>query len=147
MNGIVIKTTGIYYTVKTDANDIVQCQLKGKLRIANIKSTNPVVVGDKVEVKQESKLWIIERIQKRKNYLLRRSVNLSKEHHIIASNIDLAILMITLDSPVTSTGFIDRFLVAANAYGVGVVLLFNKIDLLKGDILQNQINLQKFMKT
>ena len=143
MNGIVIKTTGIYYTVKTDANDIVQCQLKGKLRIANIKSTNPVVVGDKVEVKQESKLWIIERIQKRKNYLLRRSVNLSKEHHIIASNIDLAILMITLDSPVTSTGFIDRFLVAANAYGVGVVLLFNKIDLLKGDILQNQINLQK----
>ena len=128
MNGIVIKTTGIYYTVKTDANDIVQCRLKGKLRIANIKSTNPVVVGDKVEVKQESKLWIIERIRKRKNYLLRRSVNLSKEHHIIASNIDLAILMITLDSPVTSTGFIDRFLVAANAYGVGVVLLFNKID-------------------
>tara|TARA_B100002052_G_scaffold71305_1_gene64641 strand:+ start:22831 stop:23757 length:927 start_codon:yes stop_codon:yes gene_type:complete len=143
MNGIVIKTTGIYYTVKTDANDIVQCRLKGKLRIANIKSTNPVVVGDKVEVKQESKLWIIERIRKRKNYLLRRSVNLSKEHHIIASNIDLAILMITLDSPVTSTGFIDRFLVAANAYGVGVVLLFNKIDLLKGDILQKQIHLQK----
>ena len=143
MNGIVIKTTGVYYTVKTDANDIVQCRLKGKLRIANIKSTNPVVVGDKVEVKQESKLWIIERIRKRKNYLLRRSVNLSKEHHIIASNIDLAILMITLDSPVTSTGFIDRFLVAANAYGVGVVLLFNKIDLLKGDILQKQIHLQK----
>ncbi len=143
MNGIVIKTTGIYYTVKTDANDIVQCRLKGKLRIANIKSTNPVVVGDKVEIKQESKIGIIERIQKRKNYLLRRSVNLSKEHHIIASNIDLAILMITLDSPVTSTGFIDRFLVAANAYGVGVVLLFNKIDLLKGDILLNQKNLQK----
>ena len=66
MNGIVIKTTGVYYTVKTDANDIVQCRLKGKLRIANIKSTNPVVVGDKVEVKQESKLWIIERIRKRK---------------------------------------------------------------------------------
>lgn len=143
MNGIVIKTTGKYYTVKTDADEIVQCRLKGKFRIANIKSTNPIVVGDKVEIKQEAKSWMIERLQKRKNYILRRSVNLSKEQHIIASNIDLAILMVTLDSPVTTTGFIDRFLVAANAYDIDVILLFNKSDLLKDKLILEQQNLKR----
>ena len=111
MNGIVIKTTGKYYTVKTDSSKIVKCRLKGKFRIAGIKSTNPIVVGDRVELEQESKLWLIVKLQQRRNQILRKSVNLSKQIHIIAANIDQAILMITLDSPVTTTGFIDRFLV------------------------------------
>ena len=143
MNGIVIKTTGKYYSVKTDTNEIVQCGLKGKFRIAGIKSTNPIVVGDKVELEQQSELWMIVKLQERKNHILRKSVNLSKQTHIIGANIDQAILMITLDSPMTTTGFIDRFLVAANAYGITVILLFNKIDLLKDKLKLEQANLQK----
>lgn len=143
MNGIVIKTTGKYYTVKTDSSKIVQCRLKGKFRIAGIKSTNPIVVGDRVEIEQESKLWLIVKLQERRNQILRKSVNLSKQIHIIAANIDQAILMITLDSPITTTGFIDRFLVAANAYGIDVVLLFNKTDLLIDTLKVEQENLQK----
>jgi ribosome biogenesis GTPase / thiamine phosphate phosphatase len=143
MNGIVIKTTGKYYTVKTDSSKIVQCRLKGKFRLAGIKSTNPIVVGDRVEIEQESKLWMIVKLQERRNQILRKSVNLSKQIHIIAANIDQAILMITLDSPITTTGFIDRFLVAANAYGIDVVLLFNKTDLLIDTLKVEQENLQK----
>jgi len=143
MNGVVIKTTGKRYTVKTEAGDIVQSRLKGKFRITGIKSTNPIVVGDKVEVVQESELWMIVKLHARKNHILRKSVNLSKQTHIIAANIDQALLMITLDSPVTTTGFIDRFLVAANAYGIEVVLLFNKIDLLSDELKTQQENLQK----
>ena len=143
MNGIVIKTTGKYYTVKTDSSKIVQCRLKGKFRLAGIKSTNPIVVGDRVEIEQESKLWLIVKLQERRNQILRKSVNLSKQIHIIAANIDQAILMITLDSPITTTGFIDRFLVAANAYGIDVVLLFNKTDLLIDTLKVEQENLQK----
>ena len=143
MNGIVIKTTGKYYSVKTDTNEIVQCGLKGKFRIAGIKSTNPIVVGDKVELEQQSELWMIVKLQERKNHILRKSVNLSKQTHIIGANIDQAILMITVQSPITTTGFIDRFLVAANAYGITVILLFNKIDLLKDKLKLEQENLQK----
>jgi len=143
MNGVVIKTTGKRYTVKTDSGEIVQCRLKGKFRIKGIKSTNPIVVGDKVEVEQESELWMIVKLHKRKNHILRKSVNLSKQTHIIAANIDQALLMITLDSPVTTTGFIDRFLVAANAYGIEVVLLFNKTDLLDDELQTQQEDLQK----
>ena len=143
MNGVVIKTTGKRYAVKTEVGDIVQSRLKGKFRIAGIKSTNPIVVGDKVEVVQESELWMIVKLHARKNHILRKSVNLSKQTHIIAANIDQALLMITLDSPVTTTGFIDRFLVAANAYGIEVVLLFNKIDLLSDELKTQQENLQK----
>ena len=143
MNGVVIKTTGKRYTVKTDSGEIVQCRLKGKFRIKGIKSTNPIVVGDKVEVEQESELWMIVKLHKRKNHIFRKSVNLSKQTHIIAANIDQALLMITLDSPVTTTGFIDRFLVAANAYGVEVVLLFNKTDLLDDELQTQQEDLQK----
>ena len=143
MNGIVIKTTGKRYTVKTVDGLFVQCRLKGKFRIKGIKSTNPIVVGDKVEVEQESELWMIVKLHKRKNHILRKSVNLSKQTHIIAANIDQALLMITLDSPVTTTGFIDRFLVAANAYGVEVVLLFNKTDLLDDELQTQQEDLQK----
>lgn len=143
MNGIIVKTTGKYYTVKSDIGEILDCQIKGKLRIAGIKSTNPFVVGDKVELSRESEQWIIVKLHKRKNYILRKSVNLSKQTHIIASNIDQAILMITLESPVTTTGFIDRFLVSANAYGVKVVLLFNKTDLLSSNQKLENIKLQK----
>ena len=143
MNGVVIKTTGKRYTVKTEVGNIVQSRLKGKFRITGIKSTNPIVVGDKVEVVQESELWMIVKLHARKNHILRKSVNLSKQTHIIAANIDQALLMITLDSPVTTTGFIDRFLVAANAYGIEVVLLFNKIDLLSDELKTQQENLQK----
>ena len=143
MNGIVIKTTGKYYSVKTDTNEIVQCGLKGKFRIAGIKSTNPIVVGDKVELEQQSELWMIVKLHERKNHILRKSVNLSKQTHIIGANIDQAILMITVQSPITTTGFIDRFLVAANAYGITVILLFNKIDLLKDKLKLEQANLQK----
>jgi ribosome biogenesis GTPase len=143
MNGVVIKTTGKRYTVKTDKGEIVQCRLKGRFRIQGIKSTNPIVVGDKVEVEHESELWMIVKLFARKNHILRKSVNLSKQTHIIAANIDQALLMITLDSPVTTTGFIDRFLVAANAYGVEVVLLFNKTDLLDDELQTQQEDLQK----
>ncbi len=143
MNGVVIKATGKRYTVKTTDGEIVQCRLKGKFRIQGIKSTNPIVVGDKVEVEQESELWMIIKLHERKNNILRKSVNLSKQTHIIAANIDQAILMITLDSPVTTTGFIDRFLVSANAYGVEVILLLNKIDLLDDTMQKNKNNLQE----
>jgi ribosome biogenesis GTPase len=143
MNGVVIKTTGKRYTVKTEKGEIVQCRLKGRFRIQGIKSTNPIVVGDKVEVEHESELWMIVKLYDRKNHILRKSVNLSKQTHIIAANIDQALLMITLDSPVTTTGFIDRFLVAANAYGVEVVLLFNKTDLLDDELQTQQEDLQK----
>ena len=143
MNGVVIKTTGKRYTVKTADGEIVQCRLKGKFRIQGIKSTNPIVVGDKVEMEQESELWMIVKLHERKNNILRKSVNLSKQTHIIAANIDQAILMITLDSPVTTTGFIDRFLVSANAYGVEVILLLNKLDLLDEAMQKNKNNLQE----
>ena len=143
MNGVVIKTTGKRYTVKTEEGEIVQSRLKGKFRISGIKSTNPIVVGDKVEVVQESELWMIVKLHDRKNHILRKSVNLSKQTHIIAANIDKALLMITLVSPVTTTGFIDRFLVAANAYGIEVVLLFNKVDLLDEELKIQQENLKK----
>jgi ribosome biogenesis GTPase len=143
MNGTVIKTTGKLYSVRTELGDVVQCRLKGKFRIAGIKSTNPIVVGDKVEVVKDSELWMIIKLKDRKNHILRKSVNLSKQTHIIAANIDQAILMITMDSPVTTTGFIDRFLVAANAYGVEVVLIFNKTDLLNDTLKLDQNNLQK----
>jgi len=143
MNGVVTKTTGKRYTVKTDIEETIQCRLKGKFRIHGIKSTNPIVVGDKVEVVQESELWMIIKLYDRKNHILRKSVNLSKQTHIIAANIDQALLMITLNSPVTTTGFIDRFLVAANAYGIEVILLFNKVDLLSNELKIKHEELKK----
>ena len=121
----------------------LQCHLKGKFRIAGITSTNPIVVGDKVIYKKDSEIWSIVSLKERKNQIVRRSVNLSKQTHIIAANIDQAILMITLDSPITSTGFIDRFLVAANAYNIDVLLIFNKIDLLQGELSLELEHMQK----
>lgn len=129
MQGIVIKSTGSWYIVKTDDHQLLDCRIRGKFRLNGIKSTNPVVVGDVVKVKKEDHSFLIEEIFDRKNYIVRKSVNLSKQTHIIASNVDQAILMITIQRPVTTTGFIDRFLVSARAYDIEVVLLFNKVDI------------------
>ena len=129
MKGTVIKTTGSWYLVKSEKGDLLECRLKGKFRIKGIKSTNPIVVGDVVVLEKSDDSYMIIKLIDRKNFIVRRSVNLSKQTHIIASNIDQAILMVTLLKPITTTTFIDRFLVSANAFGVEVVLLFNKTDL------------------
>lgn len=129
MQGVVIKSTGSWYIVKTDNGKLLNCRIRGKFRIQDIKSTNPIVVGDKVLLSQEEDSFLIDELLDRKNIIVRKSVNLSKQTHILASNIDQAILVVTMQSPQTSTGFIDRFLVSAQAYGVDVVILFNKTDL------------------
>ena len=129
MKGTVIKTTGSWYLVKSEKGDLLECRLKGKFRIKGIKSTNPIVVGDGVVLEKTDDSYMITKLMDRKNFIVRKSVNLSKQTHIIASNIDQAILMATLLNPITTTTFIDRFLVSANAFGVEVVLLFNKTDL------------------
>ena len=129
MRGTVIKTTGSLYDVKSENGDLIECRLKGKFRTKGIKSTNPVVVGDKVELEQTDDNYMIVELFDRKNSIVRKSVNLSKQTHIIASNIDQVMLMVTLINPITTTTFIDRFLVSANAFGVDTILLFNKTDL------------------
>jgi ribosome biogenesis GTPase len=132
MTGLVYKSTGSWYTVKTDLGAIYQCRIKGKFRMKDIKSTNPIAVGDVVDFELETKndetTGIINTIHERKNYIVRKSVKLSKQTHIIASNIDQVFLLITIDNPPTFTSFIDRFLVTAEAYAIKTVLLFNKID-------------------
>ena len=139
MKALVIKSTGSWYDVESNDGSLYKCRVKAKFRTENIKSTNPIVVGDYVEINNDSQTWMIEKLYDRKNMIIRKSVNLSKQTHIIAANIDQAILMITLQSPLTTTGFIDRFLVSAQAFGVEVILFFNKIDLYsKKLIIQNQ---------
>lgn len=139
MTGTVYKSTGSWYTVKTDNGKSYQCRIKGKFRIQGIKSTNPIAVGDVVdfflETKSDEVTGIIERIHERKNYVIRKSVNLSKQTHIIAANIDIVFLLVTINNPVTFTTFIDRFLVTAEAYDIKVILLFNKVDTLTEDEL------------
>ena len=129
MNGVIIKSTGSWYIVKSDSGNLFKCRLIGTFRNENIKSTNPIVVGDNVKIQKRNDNFVISELYDRKNAIIRKSVNLSKQTHVIAANIDQAILMITLDSPITTTNFIDRYLVSANAFGVDVVLLFNKLDL------------------
>lgn len=132
MQGIVYKSTGSWYTVKNQQGNVYQCRIKGKFRIKGIKSTNPIAVGDSVSFELEKKgdetLGVIYSIEERKNYIIRKSVNLSKQTHIIAANLDQVFLMVTLNSPTTYTSFIDRFLVTAEAYEIPAILLFNKID-------------------
>ena len=132
MQGTVYKSTGSWYQVKTESGEFYECRIKGKFRIQGIKSTNPVAVGDKVlfdlEDSVEGRTGVIKKIKERDNYIIRRSVNLSKQTHIIASNIDQVFLLITLNNPPTLTTFIDRFLVTAEAYDIKAVLLFNKVD-------------------
>jgi len=133
LKGLVYKSTGSWYTVKSETGDTFDCKIKGKLRLENINSTNPVVVGDFVEFDVEDhdqqEVGIIKKIFERRNYILRKSVNLSKQTHILASNIDLLLLVITLKNPITTTSFIDRFLVSAEAYSIKTLLVFNKCDL------------------
>lgn len=131
MKGLVIKNTGSWYLVRTDENEEVNCKVKGKFRLKGIRTTNPVAVGDRVtiSVNPDGNAYITE-IEPRKNYIIRRASNLSKESHIIAANVDRAYLVVTLSHPTTSLTFIDRFLATAEAYEVPVTIVVNKIDLL-----------------
>ena len=134
MKGLVVKNTGSWYTVRLDDGRLLDCKVKGNFRLRGIRSTNPVAVGDRVMVvpNQEGTAFITE-IENRRNYIIRKSINLSKQSHIIAANVDQALLVVTVTSPQTSTTFIDRFLASAEAYRVPVVLVFNKTDLLDAD--------------
>lgn len=146
MEGIVVKSTGSWYEVMKPSGEIINCRLKGKFRLQGLKHTNPVTVGDKInyEMEPNSENGVIFSIEPRKNYIIRKSSNLSKQTHIIASNIDQAILMVTIAFPNTSLGFIDRFLVTAEAYHIPTTIIFNKIDLCTNgleDVLQETIDL------
>lgn len=135
MKGLVVKNTGSWYTVRTDDGQLLDCKVKGNFRLKGIRTTNPVAVGDRVEVNEEG--WIVN-IEDRRNYIIRKSINLSKQSHIIAANVDQAFLIVTVANPQTSTTFIDRFLASAEAYRVPVILIFNKTDLLDEDALHYQ---------
>ncbi|GHU76383.1 putative ribosome biogenesis GTPase RsgA 2 [Bacteroidia bacterium] len=134
MKGLVIKNTGSWYTVHTDDGRDIESKIKGNFRLRDIRSTNPIAVGDRVDIdiNQEGTAFITE-IDDRKNYMIRRASNLSKQSHIIAANLDQALLIVTVNYPVTTTIFIDRFLATAEAYSVPVRLMFNKIDRYKDD--------------
>ena len=134
MNGLVIKNTGSWYSVLTDEGNVVESKIKGNFRLKGIRSTNPVAVGDRVNitVNKEGTAFITE-ILDRRNYIIRKSPNLSKQSHIIAANVDQVLLIVTVNYPETSTTFIDRFLASAEAYRIPVVLVFNKTDLLNDD--------------
>lgn len=151
MTGTVYKSTGSWYVVKTDDGAAYECRIKGKFRIQGIKSTNPVAVGDRVEFELEEASGavrgVIHHIHERENYIIRKSVNLSKQVHIIACNVDTLFLLVTIDNPVTTTSFIDRFLVTAEAYGIDAVLVFNKIDTLSEETLDEQLFLQHVYST
>ncbi len=142
--GLVIRNTGSWYTVLTESGSKIDCKIKGNFRLKGIRSTNPVAVGDRVEIirNQEGTAFIKE-ILDRRNYIIRRSSNLSKQSHIIAANIDQACLIVTIDFPQTSTTFIDRFLASAEAYRIPVVLVFNKTDLLTSEEEQRYLHLME----
>lgn len=144
MKGLVIKNTGSWYTVKTDDGQLIESKIKGNFRLKGIRSTNPVAVGDHVEIitNQEGTAFI-SAIEDRRNYIIRKSPNLSKQSHILAANVDQALLVVTVNYPQTSTSFIDRFLASAEAYSVPVVLVFNKHDLLS----EEELHYEKMMCT
>ncbi|RAR74165.1 ribosome small subunit-dependent GTPase A [Flavobacterium aciduliphilum] len=146
MTGLVYKSTGSFYTVKTEDHSVYECRIKGKFRIKGIKSTNPIAVGDVVDFEldqtTDETIGQIHTIHDRKNYIIRKSVNLSKQTHIIAANIDVVFLLITINNPPTTTSFIDRFLVTAEAYGIETVLVFNKIDTYDETMKEEQLYLQ-----
>lgn len=152
MHGLVIRNTGYSYTVKSDAGDVFECKVKGNFRIRGIRTTNPVAIGDRVtftpqEVKgdiEQAHQGLITELDDRKNYIIRKSTNLSKQSHIIAANVDRCFLIVTIRQPETPLQFIDRFLASAEAYNVPVTLVFNKIDLVTDewkDYLEGVINL------
>jgi ribosome biogenesis GTPase len=130
MKGVVIKSTGSWYSVLSGKGTTIECRIKGVFRIKGIKTTNPIAVGDNVEFDLEADgRGVIHAIEDRRNYIIRKSINLSKQSHIIAANIDQALLIVTLAFPRTSPGFIDRFLLTAEAYHIPVNIIFNKLDL------------------
>ena len=139
MNGLVIKNTGSWYTVLADGGHTVECKIKGNFRLKGIRSTNPIAVGDRVVIVRNAEgTAFITEIEDRRNYIIRKSPNLSKQSHIIAANVDQAFLIVTVNYPQTSTTFIDRFLASAEAYRVPVVLVFNKTDMLSPEDLEYQ---------
>ena len=144
MKGLAIKNTGSWYTVKTDDGQHIESKIKGNFRLKGIRSTNPVAVGDHVEIitNQEGTAFI-SAIEDRRNYIIRKSPNLSKQSHILAANVDQALLVVTVNYPQTSTTFIDRFLASAEAYSVPVILVFNKHDLLS----EEELHYEKMMCT
>ena len=144
MKGLVIKNTGSWYTVKTDDGQLIESKIKGTFRLKGIRSTNPVAVGDYVEIitNQEGTAFI-SAIEDRRNYIIRKSPNLSKQSHILAANVDQALLVVTVNYPQTSTTFSDRFLASAEAYSVPVILVFNKHDLLS----EEELHYEKMMCT
>ena len=146
MTGLVYKSTGSWYTVKSTEGDFMECRIKGKFRMKGIKSTNPIAVGDIVDYDLDENSDVvtgtITNIHDRKNYIVRKSVNLSHQMHIIASNLDYVFLLITINNPPTTTNFIDRFLVTAEAYGIETILVFNKIDTYDEAMLDEQLFMQ-----
>ena len=146
MTGTVYKSTGSWYIVKSDQGNFIECRMKGKFRIKGIKSTNPIAVGDVVDYELEETsdtvTGTIHKIHDRKNYIVRKSVNLSHQMHIIASNIDRVFLLVTINNPPTTFNFIDRFLVTAEAYGIETIIVFNKIDTFEESTLEEQLYMQ-----
>lgn len=138
MQGLITKSTGSWYQVLTDTGDTVNCRIKGIFRTKDIKTTNPLAVGDRVafEPEPDQETGVITRLEQRKNYIIRKSVNLSRQSQIIAANMDQAFLIVTLASPRTSLGFIDRFLVTAEAYHIPAIIIFNKLDLFSDEGLE-----------
>ncbi len=132
MEGTVIKSTGSWYRVLTDEGQRLDCRLRGRIKLSGSKATNPVAVGDRVWLHLEDGIGMIEDILERRNYIIRKATKLSRQTHIIAANIDQAVIIATLAYPRTSTGFIDRFLVTCEAYSIPAVIVFNKLDLVSG---------------
>ena len=139
MEGLVVKSTGSWYEVETSQNERIQARLKGKFRIKGLKSTNPLAVGDRVKFEMEGDEGVIHTIEDRKNYIIRKSINLSKQVQIIAANVDCLFLIITIENPVTTLGFVDRFLVGAEAYRIPTILVYNKMDLLTTEKQQEEL--------
>lgn len=146
MTGLVYKSTGSWYIVKAEDGTFYECRIKGKFRIKGIKSTNPVAVGDAVDFDldetSDATTGLIHTIHERKNYIVRKSVNLSKQVHIIASNVDKLFILVTINNPPTTTSFIDRLLVTAEAYGIEAILVFNKIDTFDNAMSDEQLYMQ-----
>ena len=146
MTGTVYKSTGSWYTVKSENGDFMECRIKGKFRLKGIKSTNPISVGDVVDYDldetSDKVTGSIHNIHERKNYIVRKSVNLSHQMHIIASNLDYVFLLVTINNPPTTFNFIDRFLITAEAYGIETILVFNKIDTFDDATLDEQLYMQ-----
>ncbi|NQY08255.1 MAG: ribosome small subunit-dependent GTPase A [Flavobacteriales bacterium] len=147
MKGVVVKSTGGTCWVKDESGDRHECVIRGKFRMKNIRDTNPVAVGDFVEFNKEEGLSQITEIGKRKNYIIRKSINLSKQTQILAANIDQVLLLVTLEQPGTSTGFIDRFLVSAEAYQIPAIILFNKVDVYDEEGLEKMRTLKEVYST